>query len=40
LNFERVDNVFEYGEFAVRGFIIDLYPYGGEPYRIELDGEI
>ncbi len=39
LNFERVDNVFEYGEFAVRGFIIDLYPYGGEPYRIELDGE-
>ncbi|HAF07953.1 MAG: Transcription-repair coupling factor [candidate division TA06 bacterium 32_111] len=39
LNFERVDNVFENGEFAVRGFIIDLFPYGDEPYRIELDGE-
>jgi transcription-repair coupling factor (superfamily II helicase) len=37
LNFERVDNVFEKGEFAVRGFIIDIFPYGDDPYRIELD---
>ncbi len=37
-----VDSVFEHGEFAVRGSIMDLYPMGSAtPYRIELfDDEI
>ncbi|MBL4869117.1 MAG: transcription-repair coupling factor [Pseudomonadales bacterium] len=37
-----VDTVFEHGEFAVRGSIIDIFPMGSnEPYRIELfDDEI
>lgn len=37
-----VDNVYEHGEFAVRGSIIDLFPMGSElPYRIDLfDDEI
>ena len=37
-----VDNVYEHGEFAVRGSIIDLYPMGSTlPYRLDLfDDEI
>ncbi len=37
-----VDSVFEHGEFAVRGSIMDLYPMGSTtPFRIELfDDEI
>ncbi len=37
-----VANVYEHGEFAIRGSIIDLYPMGSElPYRIDLfDNEI
>jgi len=37
-----VDTVYEHGEFAVRGSILDLFPMGEEsPYRIELfDDEV
>ncbi|RRV32972.1 transcription-repair coupling factor [Stutzerimonas stutzeri] len=37
-----VDTVYEHGEFAVRGALIDLYPMGStQPYRIDLfDDEI
>ena len=37
-----VDNVYEHGEFAVRGSIVDLYPMGSPlPYRLDLfDDEI
>jgi len=37
-----VDNVYEHGEFAVRGSIIDLFPMGSSmPYRIDLfDDEV
>src|SRR6476469_6355726 len=37
--FERTDFVFEPGQFAVRGGILDIYSFGNEkPYRIELFG--
>jgi len=41
-DFEKTDFVFEPGQFAVRGFIIDIYSYASEyPIRIELlDDEI
>ncbi len=37
-----VDSVYDHGEFAVRGAIVDIFPMGSEvPYRIELfDDEI
>ncbi|SDU25389.1 transcription-repair coupling factor [Geopseudomonas guangdongensis] len=37
-----VDTVYDHGEFAVRGALLDLYPMGSElPYRIDLfDDEI
>lgn len=40
--YQCVDSVYEHGEFAVRGSIMDLYPMGSDlPYRIELfDDEI
>ena len=40
--YRRVDSVFEHGDFAVRGGLIDLFPMGcDEPLRIELfDDEI
>ncbi|HTR01069.1 MAG TPA: transcription-repair coupling factor [Candidatus Acidoferrum sp.] len=40
--YRGVDSVFEHGEYAVRGSIMDLYPMGSAtPYRIELfDDEI
>lgn len=35
--FERVDFVYEPGQFAIRGGIVDIYSYGNEmPYRVEL----
>ena len=38
--FERTDFVYEPGQFAVRGGILDIYSFGNEkPYRIELFGE-
>ncbi|MDX2047530.1 MAG: transcription-repair coupling factor [Chitinophagaceae bacterium] len=37
--FERADFVYEPGQFAVRGGILDIYSFGNEkPYRIELFG--
>lgn len=40
--FERVDFVYEPGEFSIRGGIIDIFSYGNEhPYRVELfDDEV
>ncbi len=38
--FERVDFVYEPGQFSIRGGIIDIFSYGNEwPYRIELFDE-
>ena len=38
MDFERTDLVIQPGEFALRGGIIDLFPYNAaEPYRIEFD---
>ena len=37
--FVRTDFVYEPGQFAVRGGILDIYSFGNEkPYRIELFG--
>ena len=40
--FEKTDFVFEPGQFAVRGFIVDIFSYASEfPFRLELlDDEI
>ena len=40
--YNRVDTVFEHGEFAVRGSIVDIYPMGSDhAYRIEFfDNEV
>ena len=40
--YQSVDSVFEHGEFAVRGSIIDIFPMGSiVPFRIDLfDNEI
>jgi transcription-repair coupling factor (superfamily II helicase) len=39
-DFEKTDFVYEAGQFAVRGGIIDVFSYAHElPYRIELFGE-
>jgi len=37
--FERTDNVFDRGEFAYRGFIIDIYDTVNPPTRIEFENE-
>jgi len=38
--YQAVDSVFEHGEFAVRGSILDIYPMGSRfPYRIDLLGD-
>lgn len=41
-HYRRVATVYEHGEYAIRGGIIDLYPMGASsPYRIELfDDEV
>src|SRR5690606_12480872 len=40
--YRAVDTVYEHGEFAVRGSLMDIYPMGSDwPYRIDLfDDEI
>jgi transcription-repair coupling factor (superfamily II helicase) len=40
--YRHTDNVYEHGEYAVRGAILDIFPMGAErPYRIDLfDDEI
>ncbi|MCB9186952.1 MAG: transcription-repair coupling factor [Flavobacteriales bacterium] len=39
-HFERVDQVYEPGQFAIRGGIIDVFSFAQElPYRIELFGD-
>ncbi|GAB3304010.1 transcription-repair coupling factor [Hymenobacter tenuis] len=39
-DFERTDFVYEPGQFAVRGGIVDIFSYANElPYRIELFGD-
>lgn len=39
--FEREDFVYEPGQYAVRGGIVDIYSFSNEkPYRIELDGDV
>jgi Transcription-repair coupling factor (superfamily II helicase) len=42
LKFQRTDFVYQPGQFAIRGGIMDIYSYGNEhPYRIELfDDEV
>ena len=42
MSFTKVDFVYEPGQFAIRGGIIDIYSFGNEhPYRIELfDDEV
>lgn len=38
--FERVDFVFEPGQFSIRGGIVDIFSFGNEwPYRVELFDE-
>ncbi|MDX2003071.1 MAG: transcription-repair coupling factor [Chitinophagales bacterium] len=38
--FERVDFVYEPGQFSIRGGIVDIFSFGNElPYRVELFGE-
>lgn len=38
--FEKVDFVYEAGQFAIRGGIIDIFSYASQlPYRIELTGK-
>ena len=40
MSFDKVDHVYEPGQFAVRGGIIDVFSYSNElPYRIELFGD-
>jgi transcription-repair coupling factor (superfamily II helicase) len=39
-NFERVDFVYEPGQYAIRGSIVDLFSYSADlPYRIDFFGE-
>lgn len=39
-HFERVDFVYEPGQFSIRGGIVDVYSYSNEhPYRIEFFGD-
>ena len=40
LGFSRVDYVYEVGQFAIRGSIVDIYSYGNElPLRIDFFGD-
>jgi len=40
-DFERVDFVFEPGQYAIRGGIVDVFSFANDlPYRIELDGDV
>ena len=40
LGYERVEQVRERGEFAVRGGIVDVFPATGEPLRAEFWGDV
>ena len=40
LGYERVDQVRERGQFAVRGGIVDTYPSTGDPLRIDFWGDV
>lgn len=40
LGYERVDQVRERGQFAVRGGIVDIYPSTGDPLRIDFWGDV
>jgi transcription-repair coupling factor (superfamily II helicase) len=40
LGYERVDQVRERGQFAVRGGIVDVYPSTGDPLRIDFWGDV
>lgn len=40
-DFERVDFVYEPGQYAIRGGIVDVFSFANDlPYRVELDGDI
>ncbi len=40
-SFERKERVFQKGDFSLRGFIIDIFPYERDlPVRLELDNDI
>ena len=40
LNFQRVDFVYEPGQYAIRGGIVDIYSYAHEdPYRLDFFGD-
>ena len=40
-DFERTEFVYEPGQFALRGGILDIYSFGNEkPYRVELDTDV
>lgn len=40
-DFDRVDFVYEPGQFAIRGGIIDVFSFANDlPYRVELDGNL
>jgi transcription-repair coupling factor (superfamily II helicase) len=40
MGFERVDFVYEPGQYAIRGGIVDVYSYASDwPYRMELHGD-
>ena len=40
IGFERVDFVFEPGQYAVRGGIVDIYSYSHDmPYRLDFFGD-
>lgn len=40
-DFDRVDFVYEPGQFAIRGGIVDVFSFANDlPYRVELDGDI
>ena len=40
LEFQKVDYVFEPGQFSIRGGIVDIFSYANEhPFRVELFGE-
>ena len=40
LNFERVDFVFQPGQYAIRGGIVDIYSFGHDyPYRVDFFGD-
>ncbi len=40
LGYERVEQVHERGQFAVRGGLLDVYPTSGEPVRAEFWGDV